>query len=118
MKQIDIIKQEIINEIENQKEVQFYKLVDIEEFKNKVSHLEWLLFERAYLQEIYRAYILPENAIKTVLKRYLKDGDCECNSKFYAEIKEHVMNKKGWALNNVLNNEEKIKLELNANEKH
>lgn len=118
MKQIELIKKEIINEIENCKEFRFYKLIDLEELKTKLTHLEWLLFERAYLQEKYRAYILPENAIKTVLKKYLKDGDCECNSKFYAEIKEHVANKKGWALNDVLNNEEKIKLELNANEKH
>ena len=113
MKQIEIIKQEIITEIENCKEFQFYKMVDLNELKNKVSHLEWLLFERAYLQEKYRAYILPENAIKTVLKKYLKDGECECSSNLYSEIKEFVYNKKGWALNNVLNNEEKIKLEIN-----
>ena len=112
-KQIEIIKQEIINEIENCKEFQFYKMIDLKELKTKLTHLEWLLFERAYLQEKYRAYILPENAIKTVLKKYLKDGECECSSNLYSEIKEFVYNKKGWALNDVLNNEEKIKLEIN-----
>ena len=116
-KKLEIIKQEIINEIENCKEFQFYKMVDLNELKNKVSHLEYLLYERAYLQEKYRAYILPENAIKTVLKKYMLNGECECNSNLYSEIKEFVYNKKGWALNDVLNNEEKIKLEIN-NEKH
>lgn len=117
-KQIQVIKEEIINEIENCKEVNYFRMLDFELLRNKLTHLEWLLFERAYLQEMYRAYILPENAIKKVLKKYMVDGECECNSKIYDEIKEFVYNKKGWALNAVLNNEEKIKLELNKNEEH
>ena len=107
------IKEEIINEIENCKEVNYFRMLDFDVLRNKLTHLEYLLFERAYLQEKYRAYILPENAIKTVLKKYMLNGECECNSNLYTEIKEFIYNKKGWALNDVLNNEEKIKLELN-----
>lgn len=113
MNKLEMIKNEIINEIENQKELNYFKLIDFEALKNKVNHLEYLLMKRAYLTEKYRAYLLPENAIKNVLKKYMVDKDCECNSKFYTEIKEFVLNKKGWALNDVLNIENLIKLEIN-----